>query len=185
MVRLGLACVRFPDIELCYGYIDFLKSTVEETRIPRWNTLRTLAMTRDIFRPFSDEEREEKLRAFAEFVKEHDGVPDLAARTLSRREETLKRFRGTTILYPGTLDRALFDAQYRHYDKRRKTPQEILLLLTFIKFNNIEAFTVEKAFRAVERGVVRPRMTLNLFCSLRSIIIRRSCSLPPTYLGSK
>ncbi len=99
-------------------------------------------MTRDIYRPFPDEEREETLRAFAEFLKERDGIPDLATRTLSRREETLKRFRGTTILYPGIFDRELFDAQYRHYDKRRKTPQEILLLLTFIKFNNIEAFTV-------------------------------------------
>ena len=123
-------------------------------------------MTRDIYRPFPEGEREEKLQAFAEFVKERDGVPDLATRTLSRREETLKRFRGTTILYPGTFDRALFDAQYRHYDKRRKTPQEILLLLTFIKFNNVEAFAVEKSFRAVERGVVRFKDDLELILLL-------------------
>ena len=102
-------------------------------------------MPRDIFHPLSDLEREEKLRAFGEFLKARDGAPDLAKRTLSGREEQLQRFQKAQALYPGVVNRALFEAQYRRFDKRIPTPKEMLLLLTFVKFNNTEAYTVEKS----------------------------------------
>lgn len=82
-------------------------------------------MPRDIFHPLSDLEREEKLRAFGEFLKARDGAPDLAKRTLSGREEQLQRFQKAQALYPGVVNRALFEAQYRRFDKRVPTPKEI------------------------------------------------------------
>lgn len=114
-------------------------------------------MPRDIFDPISGLEREEKLRAFGEFLKARDGPPDLAKRTLSGREEQLQRFQEAQALFPGVVNRALFEAQYRHFDKRVPTPKEMLLLLTFVKFNNTEAYTVEKSFIALEQGLVTPK----------------------------
>lgn len=69
-------------------------------------------MPRDIFHPVSDLEREARLHAFGEFLKARDGAPDLAKRTLSGREEQLQRFQEAQALYPGVVDRALFEAQY-------------------------------------------------------------------------
>ncbi len=120
-------------------------------------------MTRDVFRPLSDAEREEKLRAYGDFLRTRDGVPDLAKRTLSRREEKLQRFQEAKILYQGVVDQALFEAQYRRFDKRLPTPKEMLLLLTFIKFNDAEAYAVEKAFRALEQGSLTLKSELDLF----------------------
>ena len=123
-------------------------------------------MPRDIFHPLSDLEREERLRAFGEFLKARDGAPDLAKRTLSGREEQLQRFQDAQALYPGVVNRALFEAQYRRFDKRVPTPKEMLLLLTFVKFNNTEAYTVEKSFIALEQGLVTPKSELEIFVLL-------------------
>lgn len=119
-------------------------------------------MARDIFLPLSKIEREEKLAALGEFVKRRDGVPNFLKRTLSHREEALQRFVEAPVLYPGVVDRALFEAQYRYFDKRFTTPRELLLLLTFIKFNNAEAFAVERSFDAVTQGIVRPKNDIEL-----------------------
>lgn len=119
-------------------------------------------MLRDIFLPLTTIEREEKLAALGEFLKRRDGVPDFSKRTLSRREEALQRFEASPVLYPGVMDRPLFETQYRHFDERRTTPREILLLLTFIKFNNTEAFAVERSFHAVTQGIVRPKNDIEL-----------------------
>lgn len=105
----------------------------------------------------SKTEREEKLAALGEFVERRDGISDFSKRTLSHREETLRRFEEVPVLYDGPLDPSHFEAQYRHFDKRRKTPREILL-----KFNYTEAFAVEQSFRAVEQGLVRPKNPLEL-----------------------
>ncbi|MGH8606044.1 MAG: hypothetical protein ACREX9_01060 [Gammaproteobacteria bacterium] len=119
-------------------------------------------MPQDIFHPLSKIEREEKLAALGEFVKHRDGIPDFSKRTLSHREKGLRRFDNTPVLYRGVVDRALFEAQYRHFDQRSSTPRELLLLLTFVKFNNTEAFAVERSFDAVTRGIVRPNNDIEL-----------------------
>ena len=64
-----------------------MKFTVEENANPASEHPTNACYDPRHFSPFSEREREEKLRAFAEFLKERDGVPDLASRTLSRREE--------------------------------------------------------------------------------------------------
>lgn len=83
--------------------------------------------------------RREGREAYRSFLAARDGVLDVERRTLSRREESMRRF---SAIGARAIDRALFDAQYARFDPRQKTPPEILLLLTMAKVNAAEAFGV-------------------------------------------
>lgn len=48
-----------------------------------------------------------------------------------------------------SLDRALFDAQYADYDRRRTTPVEMQILLAMVKVNGAEAYGVDTTFETI------------------------------------
>ena len=108
-------------------------------------------MPRGLFTRIPDDERREQLAAFAEFVARRDGVPDLRSRTLSRREEVLRRLEAPAVTFPGRIDPALFAAQYARYDGGRPTSREMLLLLVLLKINAAETYSVENALVMMSR----------------------------------
>jgi hypothetical protein len=74
----------------------------------------------DLFRPMGPEAQREQRRCYRQFLADRDGTPDVAARTLSHREERLTRFLHP-VLAPRELDRGLFDAPYARFDASRRS----------------------------------------------------------------
>lgn len=109
-------------------------------------------VTRALFTAIPADERRERLREFAEFVLRRDGIADLGRRTLSRREDMIRRFRDQGILFPGAFDHALFAAQYARYDRARPTPRQMLLLLVLLKINAAEAYSVHNALTMLAKS---------------------------------
>ena len=118
-------------------------------------------MTTDIFTPIVHEaERRQGLLAYDQYLRDRDGMPDVVNRTLSRREETMRRFLASDpeVRFDGPFDPTLFAAQHARFDRTRDTPQAMLLLLTLVKINALEAYGVEAGLRkagvldALERG---------------------------------
>lgn len=107
---------------------------------------------RAIFAPVPDAERQERLHEYAAFLAERDGEPDFANRTLSRREAPTRRLESPSLRFDGEFDAALFADQYVRFDPKRRTSDEMLMLLAFAKTNANEAYAVEqvqhKAMRA-------------------------------------
>ena len=111
-----------------------------------------------------DARREQRL-AYRDFLAARDGTVDVERRTLSRREESMGHF-----LRPASstreIDRALFDAQYAHYDARRETPPEVLLLLALVKINAAEAYGVERMIEPLKARVRRDADDLELVLTI-------------------
>ncbi len=106
----------------------------------------------DLFRPMEALAQREQRLHYRQFLADRDGTPDVAARTLSHREERLTRFLNPGI-QPRELDRGLFDAQYARFDASRRTSPEALLLLTLVKMNAAEAFGVDSSYpKALRRA---------------------------------
>jgi hypothetical protein len=107
----------------------------------------------DLFSPLSPEARAENRRAYRSFLADRDGEVDPEGRTLSRREELMERHL-RPLANPRPIDRALFDKQYRSFDRRVETPDEMLLLLSTVKLNAAEAYGVGRTFdKTYERAV--------------------------------
>jgi hypothetical protein len=100
-----------------------------------------------ILSPLPTAERAAQRTAYRAYLADRDGAADIDARTLAKREDSMKRFLGPPIV-DRTGDRGLFDAQYRAFDPARATPAEVLLLLTFVKVNAVEAYGVNKTIGA-------------------------------------
>lgn len=108
----------------------------------------------DIYAPLTPDARRQTRVAYRQFLADRDGTLDLENRTLSRREERMAHYASTGIA-PRALDRPLFDAQYKRFDRRVETSQEMLLLLTLVKANAAEAYGVNAIFDKVYRRVVK------------------------------
>ncbi len=98
------------------------------------------------------EARREQRLAYRDFLAARDGTVDIERRTLSRREQRMGHFL-TPASSTREIDRALFDAQYAHYDARRETPPEVLLLLALVKINAAEAYGVERMIEPLKARV--------------------------------
>jgi hypothetical protein len=109
-------------------------------------------MMSSVFRPVPAPARREQLEAYGAFLRERDGEPDFERRTLSRREPSAQAFEGTSLRYDRPFATAIFEAQHRRYDRRRPTPDEVALLLVFVKINSNEAYGVERVTRKPPRG---------------------------------
>lgn len=106
----------------------------------------------DIFAPMKSAARQEHRLAYRKFLADRDGLADVEQRTLSRREQTMSRFL-RPLAVERELDRALFAAQYEKFDRTRRTPPEMLLLITLVKVNAAEAFGVNSTYeRALRRA---------------------------------
>jgi hypothetical protein len=103
-----------------------------------------------VFKPMSHEAQRESRAAYRQFLHDRDGTPDYGRRTLSRRETEMERFTQPPKSVRA-IDRALFDAQYARFDKKRPTSPEVLLLLTLTKLNAAEAYGVDNTFDAARR----------------------------------
>lgn len=97
-----------------------------------------------VFKPIPASLRRERLEAYAAFLAERDGEPNVERRTLSRRETSMSAFETSSLRYEGPFAAPIFQAQYRRYDRRRLTPPEVALLLVFVKINANEAYGVER-----------------------------------------
>jgi hypothetical protein len=115
----------------------------------------------DLFSPLPPAARLENRRAYRAFLADRDGTVDVARRTLSRREERMVRhLRPLSQTRP--IDRALFERQYRSFDPKVETPEEMVLLLALVKTNAAEAYGVDRAFERVYRRAVRDEDDLEL-----------------------
>ena len=100
----------------------------------------------DLFAPLPIEVRHEQRRAYRSFLADRDGVVDVQRRTLTRREEQMKRFE-TPLPRVRDMDREAFTAQYTRFDARdSKLTPELLFLLAMVKINASEAFGVNASF---------------------------------------
>ena len=101
------------------------------------------------FSPVSRRARSTILRDYRDYLQARDGVVDAAQRTLSKREEAMRRF---FVAGDRPMDRALFERQYRRFDPTCKTPREMLLLLALVKVNAAEAYGVQ---RTIDGAIAR------------------------------
>jgi hypothetical protein len=101
-------------------------------------------MARDIFTPIPTLARPEVMARFEAFLLDRDGVPDLMARVLPRREEMIHRFNNPPATFAGRIDQAMLDTQCARYDGPRSLSKEVGLLLAYVKINAAEAWSVEK-----------------------------------------
>jgi len=90
------------------------------------------------------------LRDYRQYLRARDGIVDVTNRTLSKREDGLRRF---LVAGDRWMDRELFERQYRHFDRKRDTSAEMLLLLALVKVNTAEAYGVHRTIAgALERA---------------------------------
>ena len=62
---------------------------------------------------------------------------------LARRDEDCRRLDESGALFDGPIDAALFESQYRNYDRRVRLSDELTAVLAFVKINAGEAYGVE------------------------------------------
>jgi hypothetical protein len=104
-----------------------------------------------LFDPPPKDSVPEQLEAYAAYLAARDGAPDLARRTLARREAAMASFETATACYDGPFDGDLFARQHRRYDASVETPAAMKLLLCFVKINANEAYAVEKVLARPHR----------------------------------
>ncbi len=90
--------------------------------------------------------RRARLVEYKHYLEERDGAMNIEERTLSRREESIKRFE-TPPTFAKAMDEAEFRARYRSYEKGKQLDPEMLLLLALVKVNASEAYGVAVNFQ--------------------------------------
>jgi hypothetical protein len=78
----------------------------------------------------------------------------LRERGMERFERPLARLRD--------IDRELFQSQYENFDRKRKTPAEVLLLIGLVKVNAAESYGVSQSFDKVYRRAIESEDDLEL-----------------------
>jgi hypothetical protein len=107
----------------------------------------------DLFAAAPKDLRRARLSEYAQFLVERDGEMNLKLRTLSRREEAIKKYETRPALVRD-MDRAEFRKQYVSFDRRKPLTPEMLLLLALVKVNSAEAYGVARNFqRAMQRAM--------------------------------
>jgi hypothetical protein len=110
----------------------------------------------DLFTPMPADAQSANRAAYRQFIFDRDGQPDFAMRTLSRREEGMRRYtRPLSTLRE--IDRSLFHEEYPRLKPRRTLSREALLLMTLVKINAAEAYGVERTLHlATQRAQSGP-----------------------------
>ena len=88
-------------------------------------------------------ERDDRLlEDYTGHLLQRDGVL-IGRDRLQRRDDDCKRLDGSGALFDGPIDAALFEKQYRTYDRRVRLSDELTALAAFVKINAGEAYGVE------------------------------------------
>jgi len=107
------------------------------------------------YRLLSEKEREAHLARCRKFLNERDGEPDVAARTLSRRESRMRDYEQNPVVWDGALDREAFDRAFGG-DRLGSTDARTEFALAAAKSNEGESFGVEIELRRyAKRGLYR------------------------------
>jgi hypothetical protein len=107
----------------------------------------------DLFAAAPKDLREARLREYAQYLTDRDGELNLQERTLSRREESIRKYETPPTIFR-ELDEVEFRKQYAHFDRRKSVSPEMLLLLSLVKVNSAEAYGVSQNFqRTMERAL--------------------------------
>jgi hypothetical protein len=97
-------------------------------------------------KPLPIAERKLRLDGYMRFLRERDGEPDVAKRTLSRREAWFREIEREPIRYSGAVDRAAF----RRYIHERPGPEidpKLAWILATAKSNRVEHYGVTLDFK--------------------------------------
>jgi hypothetical protein len=115
----------------------------------------------DLFSPLEPGVRRDGLVAYRQFLAQRDGEVDVESRTLARREQGMQRFM-RPLPRVREMDRELFRAQYENFDRKKKTPPEMLLLIGLVKVNAAETYGVSQSFDKVYRRAIESEDDLEL-----------------------
>ncbi len=107
------------------------------------SALREIALSGRPLVPLPRRERERKLALYLEFLRRRDGVPDRAARRLSKREPFFEDLARDPVLWQADLDRAAFEHYLRARPPADLDPR-LLWLLAAAKANRGERWAIER-----------------------------------------
>jgi hypothetical protein len=111
----------------------------------------------DLFATAPKDLRKTRLQDYHDYLVERDGEMNFEERTLSRREQTMKRYE-TPPKAIRDMDPAEFRRQYVKFEAGQSLPAEMLLLLGLVKVNAAEAYGVAQNF---QRTLDRAQKTAN------------------------
>ena len=107
----------------------------------------------DLFAAAPKDLRRARLLEYRQYLVDRDGEVNLRERTLSRREETIRKYEARPTLVRD-MDEAEFRRQYVSFDRRKPLTPEMLLLLSLVKVNSAEAYGVARNFqRTMDRAL--------------------------------
>jgi len=107
------------------------------------SALREIALSGRPLVPLPRRERERKLELYLDFLRRRDGVPDRAARRLSKREPLFAELARDPVLWRADLDRAAFERYLRARPPADLDPR-LLWLLAAAKANRGERWAIER-----------------------------------------
>jgi hypothetical protein len=99
----------------------------------------------DPLKALEKDERTRRLEGYLSFLRERDGEPDVANRTLSRREGWMAEVTANPIRYTGKLDRTLLE-RYLHERPGPDLDPKLLWILATAKSNRVEHYGVTLDF---------------------------------------
>jgi hypothetical protein len=102
------------------------------------------------YRALTNAEREIHFNRSRQFLKDRDGEPDIATRTLSRREGRMRRYEDSPVIWNGALDREGFARAFAG-DRDGCFDARTEFALAAAKSNEGEAFGVEVELRRYEK----------------------------------
>jgi hypothetical protein len=100
----------------------------------------------DLFAAAPKTLRTARLQEYHHYLVERDGEMNLEERTLSRREQTMKKYE-TPPKAIRDMDQAEFRKQYSKFETGKSLPPEVVLLLGLVKVNAAEAYGVAQNFQ--------------------------------------
>ncbi|HKP64550.1 MAG TPA: hypothetical protein VJV78_47770 [Polyangiales bacterium] len=109
---------------------------------------------RDLFAAISKDTRAATLSEYTQYLRDRNGEMNLQERTLSKREETIKKYE-TPPKAIERMNEAEFRAQYRAFDRRNPPNPEMLLLLALVKVNAAEAYGVSVNFERTKSRAIK------------------------------
>jgi hypothetical protein len=114
---------------------------------------KVLTVMLDLFATIPQDLRQARLLDYHDYLVERDGELNIAERTLSRREISIKKYE-TPPRETRAMDEAEFRRQYVSFEKKQKHSPEMLLLLALVKVNSAEAYGVSQNFqRTMDRAL--------------------------------
>jgi len=109
--------------------------------------------TFDPFRTLDAGQRRRHLEGYRRHLERRNGTPDLAARTLSRREQALREIESKSVEWEGEIDPYGFFAHFFDHSAPPAIDARTLWLLVAAKINEGESYGVDLELKAfLERG---------------------------------